>query len=224
MSMAGADRLGTSRQDSALIFATAPLQIYVQLVQVTRFGKRHPVVAPEVSAFPFNTALLVAAGRVAELALKPPVRSEGDETACLLAAMSAQDLLYGTLQVVIAKHAEDSAEVSKCQLMSLEKCLLCGTSIGAVVGRTAAHRSHLEDLQPYAFAAQNGPGFVPIHLGFRPPRVRLWHEYFAAFQSQLLPPPSYEATNRTFTPAEARQFDLQTIKNATRRMALLRRC
>src|SRR5437762_6210921 len=136
--------------------------------------------------------------------------------------MPAQDLLHGTLQVVIAEHAEDAAEVGERQLMSLEKCLLGGTSIGAMIGRTAAHRAHLENLQLHAFAAQNGPGFVPIHLGFRSPRVRLWHEYFAAFQSQLLPPPSNEATNCTLAPAEAGQLSSQPIKNATRRMALLR--
>jgi hypothetical protein len=52
----------------------------------------------------------------------------------------------------------------------------------------------------------------------------LWYEYIALLQPKLLPPPSYEATNRTFTAAEARQFNPQTIKDATRRMALLRWC
>lgn len=71
--------------------------------------------------------------------------------------------------------------------MSLEKCLLCGTSIGTMIGSPAPHRAHLEHLQLHAFAAQYRPGFVPIHLCFRAPRIRLRHEYFAPFQSHLLP-------------------------------------
>ena len=205
---------------AALIFAATPLQICVQLVQVTGFRKRHPVVASKVSAFAFDAALFVAAGRVAELALKAPVRSEGDETARLLTAISAQDLLHCTLQVVIAEHAKDAAEVAKCQLMSLEKCLLGGMSIGPVIGRTAGHRAHLEDLQLDAFATQNGPGFIPIHLRFRAPRVRLRHEYFAALQPQLLPPPSHVAANRALAPAEARQ--LSPADDAKMRRAVCR--
>ena len=152
-----ADRLRASSQDAALIFAATPLQICVQLIQIAGFRQRHPVVATEVAAFAFDAALLVAAGRVAELALKPPVRSEGDEAARLLTAMSAQDLLHRTLQVVIAKHTKDAAEVGKRQLMRLEKCLLCGMSIGPMIGRAAGHRAHLEDLQLHAFTTQNRP-------------------------------------------------------------------
>jgi hypothetical protein len=165
------------------------------------------VAAAEVPTFPFDTTLLVAAGRVAELALKSPVRSEGNEAARFLAAMPAQDLLGRTLQVVLAKYAENATKVCERQLMSLEKCLLCGTCIGTMIHRPAPHRAHLEDLQLHAFAAQNGPSFVPIYLCFRAPRIRLWHEYLAAFQSQLLPPALHESSNRTFATAEAGQLN-----------------
>ena len=56
--------------------AAALLQVGVQLFQIAGFRQRHPVVAAEVSAFAFHAALLVAACRVAELALKAPVRTE----------------------------------------------------------------------------------------------------------------------------------------------------
>src|ERR1700728_4511668 len=116
-----AHRLRTSGQNAVLILAAAPLQVCVQLIEVTSFGKRHPVVAAEVASFPFHAALLVATGRVAKLALKAPVRAKRNETAGLLAAISAQHLLHRTLQVVVTQRAEHAAEVGKRKLMRFEK-------------------------------------------------------------------------------------------------------
>ena len=64
------------------------------------------MVAPEVSALAFDAALLVATCRVAELALKPPVRTERNGAARFLAAAATKDPLYGTLQVVVAQYAK----------------------------------------------------------------------------------------------------------------------
>src|SRR6185437_20519 len=97
-----ADRLGVSGQNTVLVLAAAPLQVGVQLIQIASFRKRHPVVAAEVAAFSFHAALFVAASRVTELTLKTPVRTECNEAAGLLTAVSAQHLLHSTLQVVIA--------------------------------------------------------------------------------------------------------------------------
>ena len=96
--------------------------------------------------------------------------------------------------------------------MRLKKCLLCGMRISPVVGRAAGHRAHLEDLQLDPFAAQNRPGFIPIHLCFRAPRVRLRHEHFAVFHSQLLPPTPHITADRTLAAAEARQLALQAMR------------
>ena len=80
-------------QEAPLILLAALLQVGVQLFQITRFRQRHPVVAAEVSALTFDAALLVATCRIAELALKAPVRTEADEAAGLLPLISMQDLL-----------------------------------------------------------------------------------------------------------------------------------
>ena len=47
--------------------------IRVQLIQIAGFWKRHPVVTPEIAALFLLATLLIAAGRVPELALKTPV-------------------------------------------------------------------------------------------------------------------------------------------------------
>src|SRR5215472_11533193 len=138
--------------------------------------------------------------------------------------MTAQDLLHRTLEVVVAKHTEDALKIGKGQLMRLEKRLRCGMSVSPMVGRTTGHRPHLEDLQLDALATQNRPGLIPIHLRFRAPRIALWYEYFAMFQSQLLPPALHLAANTSFTPTEAGDLGLEPIEYTTCRMPLLRRC
>src|SRR5580693_7867120 len=106
------DGLHTPAQDALPVQVRAALQIRVQLVLVARCWNRHPMVAPEVSAFAFDSTLLVAASRVAELALKAPVRTEGDEAAGLFPPMAAQDLLDRTREVIVAKQPEDPAKVT----------------------------------------------------------------------------------------------------------------
>lgn len=69
------------------------------------------MVAPEVSAFTFDAALFVAAGRVAELALKAPVRPKSNEAAGLFALVAAEDPLYDALQVVITEKLEDAIKI-----------------------------------------------------------------------------------------------------------------
>ena len=108
--------------------------------------------------------------------------------------------------------------------MRFKKCLLGCMGIGPVIGRAAGHRAHLEDLQLDPLAAQNGPGFIPIHLRFRSPGVRLGNEHLAMFQSQLLPPAPHITADAALASLEARYFRPQSIENATRRMTLLRRC
>ena len=93
-----------------------------------------------------------------------------------------------------------------------------------MVGRATGHRPHLEDLQLDAFATQNRPGLIPIHLRFRAPRIALRYEYFTMFQSQLLPPALHIAANTSFTPTEAGDLCLEPIEYTTCRMPLLRWC
>src|ERR1700730_14990934 len=99
--------------------------------------------------------------------------------------------------------------------MRLKKCVLCDLCISQMIGRAAGHRSHLEDLQLGALTTQNRPGFIPVHLCFRAPRVRLRYEYFAAFYSQLLTETLHVPADRSLAPAETGQFALQAMEYAT---------
>jgi hypothetical protein len=55
-------------------------QLCVQMFQIRCLRHRHPVVTTEITDFPFDAAFLMSFSRVAELARKPPVQTERDET------------------------------------------------------------------------------------------------------------------------------------------------
>src|SRR5919108_6487159 len=136
------------------------------------------MVAPEVPAFFFHASLLVAARRVAELALKTPVRTKRDEPTVFLSLVPAQDLLHCTFQVVESKQREHPAEILERQLVRFQKSLLAGMRIGSMERSSAGHRSHAEDVHLLPLAIQLRPGFIPIHLSFAPPVVALRHKRF----------------------------------------------
>jgi len=100
--------------------------------------------------------------------------------------------------------------------------MLRGMEIHSMIGSAAGHRTHLEHLQLHAFATQDRPDFVPVHLPFRPPLVGLWHEHFAVLQSQLLRATLHVAAHRTLAPVEADNFRTQPVEDAAGRVALLR--
>src|SRR5580700_1677548 len=84
-----------------LVLAAGSQELYVEVRQVTRLGYRHPVVAPKVADFALDPPFFVGFLGRAELALEAPMRAEGDEARSLLAAMTAQDLLYCASQVIV---------------------------------------------------------------------------------------------------------------------------
>ena len=168
-------RLSSLRQSSQ--------QLRVQLGKIACRRHGNPVVAPEVAAFTFHAALLVAFAGRAEVSLILPVRAEGDEASRLLAPIAAQDLLHRARQVVVAKPAEDAAEVMKRQLVGFQKRLLRGSQIGAMIGRSTGHRPHLEHLELDPLAVQIGIRFIPVDLRFHAPVVALRHEGLQTSQS-----------------------------------------
>src|SRR5271167_3969123 len=93
-------RLSVRGDLALLVFATRGQQLRVQLREIPRLGHRHPVVPAKIAGLIFNSALLVWFLRRAEFALKSPVRAEGDEARGLLPAMTPQDLLHRTFQIV----------------------------------------------------------------------------------------------------------------------------
>src|ERR1035437_6326900 len=141
-------------------------QLGVQFRKIAGHRYRNPVVAAEVAHFTFHPALLVAFAGRAELSLILPVRTEGDEASRQLPLIAAQDHLYCTRQVVVAKPTENAAEVMERQLVRFQKRLLRGPQVSAMIGRSATHRTKRKHLQLNALAIQVGIGFIPINLGF----------------------------------------------------------
>src|ERR1700745_1333547 len=85
---------------------------------------RHHVVPPKISSFSFYSTLLVSFPRSAELRLEAPMRSEGDKSRRLFSLVSAQYLLYCTLEIVIPTKSEYPPEIGKGSLVRLQKCFL----------------------------------------------------------------------------------------------------
>src|ERR1022692_5150802 len=107
-------------------------QLRVQLSKIARRRYRDPVVAAEEAHFAFHAALLMAFAGRAKLSLILPVRTEGNEAGRQLPLIAAQDLLYCTRQVVVAKPAENAAEVMERQLVCFQKRLLRGPQVSAM--------------------------------------------------------------------------------------------
>ena len=143
------------------------------------------MIAPEVAALAFDTALLMPLARRAELGGKPPVRAERHEPNRLLPPVATQDLADRTGKIVIAQQVEHPAEVFERVLVRLQKRLLCGVQVGPVECRAAGHRAHGENLHLGPLVAEIDPGFIPVDLSLLSPTVALRHERLAPQQSHL---------------------------------------
>src|SRR2546423_13721326 len=75
--------------------------------------------------------------------------------------MPAQDLLNRGLQIVVSEQPKNSAEVSECVLVSLQKRLLRRAIVSAVECCATIHAAHREHLQRDWHAVQLSPGFIP---------------------------------------------------------------
>src|ERR1700745_1258258 len=87
-----ANALLASCDYSMFILLTRRQQLRVQAIQIISNRNRHPMIAPEIATFSFNTALLMRFAWRAELGLKSPMRSERDETCSLFPSLTAHDL------------------------------------------------------------------------------------------------------------------------------------
>src|SRR5579864_9446582 len=89
-----------------LLVAAGAQQLCVELGEVLRLGRRHPVVAPEVAGLAFNSTLFVGFVGRAKLAGELPVRAEGNKALGFFPAEPPQDLLDRQFEVVVAHHSE----------------------------------------------------------------------------------------------------------------------
>jgi hypothetical protein len=97
----GTNRLCPLADQTLLIVPGCFQQEEVQRFPTGNLRNRHHVVPAKVSTFSFHATLLVAFRRVTELGLKTPMRSEGHKSHGLLSLVPSQNLLHGTLKVVI---------------------------------------------------------------------------------------------------------------------------
>src|ERR1019366_8791430 len=137
-----ANRLGPLADQTLLIVPGSFQQEEVQGLPTGHLRDGHHVVPAKVSAFSFHAALLVAFSRCAELRLKTPMRSEGDESRRLLPLVAPQNLLHRTLQVVVPQDSKYSTDIEKRSFMRFQKRLLAGVREGAMESSSAGHAAH----------------------------------------------------------------------------------
>jgi hypothetical protein len=76
------------------ILLTGRQQLCVQVIQIVSNRNRHPMIAAEIATFSFYTGVLMCFTRRAELSLKSPMRSKGDEACGLFPTLTTHDLPY----------------------------------------------------------------------------------------------------------------------------------
>src|ERR1035437_9656911 len=180
-----ANRLGQVADQTLLVVPVSFQQEQVQGLPAGNLRDGHHVVPAKVSAFSFHAALLVAFSLRAELRLETPMRSEGDESRRLLPLVAPQNLLHRTLQVVVSQDSKYSTEIEKRSFMRFQKRLLAGVREGAMKSSSAGHAPQTIHIGFLALSADVGVGFIPVHLPFSTPMVRLRNERLLPDQSQL---------------------------------------
>jgi hypothetical protein len=113
-----------------------------------------------------------------------PMRAEGDESFGLLSPMTTQNLFDGARQIVVFQTPEDPVKVMERHLVRFQKCLLRRSLIGPVIGRSAGHTPHCEELQCTPLPIDFGDCFVPIDLGFFSVLVALHDHHLTPIQAQ----------------------------------------
>src|ERR1700674_1704591 len=124
------------------------------------------------------------------------MRSEGDKSCSLFSLVSAQNFLHRTLQVVIPKSFENSQEIGEPQFVRFQKRLLAAVRKGAMERSSTGHAAHAEYVGLLSLSVDIGVRFIPVHLRFLPPGVRLRNERLLFDQSQFHLPLPNIATNR----------------------------
>src|SRR5262249_36799237 len=141
------------------------------------------MVASKVSYLSFDSSFFMTGPRVTKDGFVLPMRAEGDESFGLLSPMTAQNLFDGTRQIVVFQTPEDTVKVMKRHLVRLQKCLRRSSIISPVIGRSAGHTPHCEELQCTPLPIDFGDCFVPIDLGFFPVVVALHDHHLTPIQA-----------------------------------------
>jgi len=177
-----ANRLGPLADHPLLILLRGFPQQNIQFFPTRYLRHRHQMVAAKITTFALHATLLVAFPWRTKLRRKTPVRPEGHESRGLFALISPQNLLHRTLQVIVAKRRKYSAEIGERQLVGFEKSLLTGVRERAMEGSSAGHTPHAKQISLLPLSADLCVGFIPVHLCFCAPRIRLRNEGLATGQ------------------------------------------
>src|SRR4051794_29426501 len=113
--------------------------MFIEFRQVAHLRNGRQMIAPEVPAFSLHAALLVCLARRTKLCFESPMRSKRDEADRLLTLRSAEDSFHRSFQVVVAQAPEYTSEPVQCQLVCLQKRLLCRVQIRAMETSAARH-------------------------------------------------------------------------------------
>src|SRR6266700_7646880 len=110
-----AHRLGPLADHPLLILLRGFQQQDIQLFPTRYLRHRHQMVPAKITTFALHATLLVAFSCRTKLRPTTPVRPEGNESRGLFALISPHDLLHRTLEVIVAKRSEYSAEIGERQ-------------------------------------------------------------------------------------------------------------
>src|ERR1700719_243179 len=190
------DRLHSLTNHPLLIFLGRFQQQCIELFPTGHVRHRHHMVPAKVPAFSFHAAFFVALRRCTELRFEIPMRSESDESRGLLSLVPSQNPFHRRAEVVIPKDLEHAAKISKRPLVSFQKGLLTSMWEGAMESSATGHAPHAKHVGLLPFFADVRIRFIPVHLRFLPPAVRLRNEHFLTDESQFYLSLAHVVTNR----------------------------
>ena len=83
-------------------------QLRIQIFQIQGLGNGNPVIAAEITTFTLDAPFFMGTVHtgIAEHGLKPPVRTECDESRGLFPMVSLKDLFYRQLEIVVSETFE----------------------------------------------------------------------------------------------------------------------
>src|ERR1700682_2714244 len=216
-----ADRLRPLADLPLLIFFGRFQQQCIELFPTGHVRHRHHMVPAKVPAFSFHAAFFVALRRCTELRFEIPMRSESDESRGLLSLVPSQNPFHRGAEVVIPTNLDHSPKIRKRPLVSFQKGLLTSMWEGAMETPATGHAPHAKHVGLLPFFADVRIRFIPVHLRFLPPAVRLRNEHLLTDQSQFYLSLAHVVTNRRLADLHPRHLCLNPAPDSTCGVPLL---
>jgi hypothetical protein len=136
----------------------------------------------------------------------------------------AQNPFHRRAEVVIAKNLEHPAKINKRPLVSFQKGLLAGMREGAMESSATGHTPHAKHVGFLPFFADVRIRFIPVHLRFLTPAVRLRNEHFLTDESQFYLSLAHVVANRGLADLHPRHLCSHPAPNSMCGVPLLSWC